>query len=500
MKRLLRILRNILFALLPLLVVFGLAEGALWLAGLGSPAEQLSLSRGFDEQASYIVPDVGPPGTWRTQMNEGETDEIRIPPKGAKVRVLLFGGSNTELFPEDYLEVLLDRAAPDPGFEVFNLGRRGYGSERVRILLEQSLVTEPDVVVIYCGHNEFVEGEFKLQLRDLGRPWLAEAGAHLRTVNVLSSWLRRLQHKAPGTGAKPEARIVRSSIFDDITFDTTQLYLDAYRQNLRSMCRSALDAGARVLISTLVTNVLVVPSVAQNRPVLSREEQIEFHRLRVECLGNLPERLTAGITARLQGPDVVHLRFEDWRETQPPDPAGPGRPVPVLRPLAGILAGGPLWSDPTLWEPRVWALMHKFQLLHERALEPGEREALQRAVAAGEKAVALDGRYARMLFELGIAVYLLGDDDARAVALLDEAARQDCAPTHANDIINGIVRQTAAAFPEAAFVDAERLFRDCCPDRLVGYEVMMDNCHLHLGSRQVLMRQFVPEIVRLAAR
>jgi hypothetical protein len=122
------------------------------------------------------------------------------------------------------------------------------------------------------------------------------------------------------------------------------------------------------------------------------------------------------------------------------------------------------------------------------------------AVVAGEREASMDPGCARAAFELACALYLQGKDDARAVMLFDKAAALDAAPTHANDVINGIVRETAEAFPDVDFMDAERLFRDASPSRLVSYEVMMDNCHLHMGARKALLGVFVPEIVKLSER
>lgn len=495
-----RWLRNGLFALLPLLVLLALAEGLLWAFGLGSPAERLSISRGFDPRASYILPDEQVPGGWRTQMNDGEEDEVHVPPKGSRVRVLLVGESNVEMLPEEYLQDELNRAALDPGFEVLNLGRRGYGSERIRILLQQALVLEPDVVVIYMGHNEFTEGGFKLELREIGATWLSGLGMHLRTVNVLTDLVRKLEGSAPGSGTKPEARRDRGTDFADISPETTRLFYDAFGGNLRSMCRMALDAGAQVLLSTVVTNTLVIPSVERRRPELTADEVRHCDELRAQCLAALPVRLVNGLSPRAPGEDCIHLHFEDWRELNPPIKGWKGPRAPALRPLSGELSGAPLWPDPSRWQPQVWVLMPTMSQFHARTISPKERVSLQRAAEAAEAELTLDPENARVLFELGLALYLLGGDDARAVALLDQAAAADAAPSHANDVTNGIVRETAAAFPDIAFLDAERRFRSCCPDGLASYEILMDNCHLQPGARKVLLRDFVPLIVQLAGR
>ena len=50
---------------------------------------------------------------------------------------------------------------------------------------------------------------------------------------------------------------------------------------------------------------------------------------------------------------------------------------------------------------------------------------------------------------------------------------------------------------QEAIQSIERWFQERSPQALVGYEVMMDNCHLHEISRAILVDQFVAPIVEL---
>ena len=85
--------RRLVFALAPLVVLLVLAELALWLAGVEGSDHAASLSRGFDPAAAYLLPDGQ--GGFRTRMFDGGRPEHEVPPKGAALRVVLFGGSNT---------------------------------------------------------------------------------------------------------------------------------------------------------------------------------------------------------------------------------------------------------------------------------------------------------------------------------------------------------------------------------------------------------------------
>jgi hypothetical protein len=508
-SRLRRTVTATMLSLLPLLILIALLEGVLSLAGWGDPAARLSLSRGFDAQAAYLLPDPEHPGGWITQMSDDEWPETVIPPKGSRRRVVMVGGSNTRSFPERDLEARLNAAAPDPGFEVVNLGRPGYGSDRVRILVGQAEVLRPDIVLVYCGHNEFVERGFAMELRDRWRhPLLMSLGmrlSRLRTVNVLASALQPARAPADGAPA-PERRIMRDNGFRALNYAQTRIFFEVYRDNLRAIIRSAEGYGARVLLSTVIGNMIDGPTVGTPDPGIPGEGRARLRSLSAQVGRLLPARLVSGIVQT--GPDAppYRLRPFDWGDNLLPE-ARQERAVepvavqaPPLRPLLPPLDGGPYWLDPVFWSESALAVVRTASAFHARELSDAERADVRHAVALLEEALAIAPDDPMSLHRLAWCIYLLGGDDARAVQLFRDASRYDRAPTRGNDVTNGIVRETAAEFPDVEFVDAEALFAACCPGGLIGYELMMDNCHLHRAVRPLLMQAFVGPIVELAAR
>ena len=72
-------LRRLLYSALTLLLFAALLEGVLAMADVASPLGRLSLTRGFSPAVHYFAsPDS--PGSVRTQMFNGESPEITIPP------------------------------------------------------------------------------------------------------------------------------------------------------------------------------------------------------------------------------------------------------------------------------------------------------------------------------------------------------------------------------------------------------------------------------------
>lgn len=87
---------------------------------------------------------------------------VKKPPR--TVRIFCFGGSTTYGQPYDgrsafprWLQDLLQASCPDTHFEVINSGGISYASYRIVPLIQETLAYEPDLMVVYCGHNEFLE-------------------------------------------------------------------------------------------------------------------------------------------------------------------------------------------------------------------------------------------------------------------------------------------------------------------------------------------------------
>jgi len=498
---------------LPLLALVLLLEGALWLLGLGDPDERFSMTRGFSEKARYLLPDKEHPGGWVTQISDGSYPERVIPPLDGRVRVLLFGGSNTQSFPTDYIAEQLNRAAPEPGFEVINLGRAGYGSERVLILLRQALDLDPDVIFIYVGHNEFVEAGFALELVRLWKaPWITRAVerlSRLRTLNVVASLFEAARAPDAGDAPRPEARQGRGEEYQQLRYEDTLRFYDVYRRNLETMLRLADERDVQVMICTVVGNMLFPPVVPGEPEDMAPERAALLRSELVRACTKIPERLRRGLVQTSSADPVVQLDASDWGEALEAagrarrraigEAAGSRMDPPALRPLAAPFDGGPFWTDPVLWSPDPMQLLPTIAAVHQRRLAPQEQADLQEAARLLEPLCAEVPDDPLVLYALGLVRYLLGEDEA-AIQHLRDAARYDRAPTRGNDVTNGIVRDLAREHPDVAFVDTEERVRAACPSGLISYELMMDSCHLHHEALPRLMDFFIPGLVDLGKR
>ena len=115
--------------------------------------------------------------------------------KDTTKRIFVLGGStvqgrpfSTETAFPIWLEMRLRAAFPNTDFEVVNVGGISYASYRVSKLVTEVLQHEPDAIVLYTGHNEFLEDREYGALLEAGpfRTWLSNISGNLRTV----SWLQ----------------------------------------------------------------------------------------------------------------------------------------------------------------------------------------------------------------------------------------------------------------------------------------------------------------------
>ena len=482
-------LRETALALLLALLAFGLLELGLSLLGVAQPWREGD-HYGFDSEAAYLVPDPDRPGGW-VFGREKEGDEERVAPKGARIRVVVFGGSNAQSFRGGRLPGALNGMSGEDRFEVVNLGRGAYGSGRVAIVFDQALERiEPDLALIYTGDNEFVESVFLRMLVDrekeghlkgLTRPFL-----RTRTGTLLARLLR-----SESDGRPEPIQHTALRFFGNTTYAETLAHYDVLRENLRRMLERAREGGVRVVLMTVVYNRFAPPWLSTIPPDTEPDDIRAFERLRAEALALLPAwfepLLLSRDTARLQAFDWTS-RGEGSAEGRRPDPDLPGR-----RPCSGPLANAdPLYGDPKVWNEIVYRVFDSLAILHARS--PGDAD-LERAEELLLRCVGLLPEHADVHFELALVQYALGRNVAEVERRFLLAGDLDRAPQRANEVVNDTIREVAAEFLEVELFDADAIFAERMPGRLVGYEWMLDHCHMTRGGRIVMMSDLAEAIL-----
>lgn len=189
--------------------------------------------------------------------------------QGGSRRAFCIGGSTTYGRPFDdgtsfcgWLRAMLARLDPVP-WEVVNAGGISYASYRAAAVMEELAGYDPDVFVIYTGHNEFLERRTYSAI--LATPgWLREFDAILRrtrSYSALRGLVGSLRERAAGEGrtqlsGEVDAILDRSVGLDTYTRDDQlrRQVLEHLRFNLERMIGIARRAGAEPILVVPASN------------------------------------------------------------------------------------------------------------------------------------------------------------------------------------------------------------------------------------------------------
>jgi tetratricopeptide (TPR) repeat protein len=152
------------------------------------------------------------------------------------------------------LEAMLRHEAPDRSFEVINTAMTAVNSHVVRVIAEECAGREPDLFLVYVGNNEVVGpfGPGTVFTPVARRPWLIRASIALkgtRTGQLLDLAGRR---RAPAEWGGMEMFLAKAIGAEDERLESAYRNLEG---NLEAIVHSGRQAGARVLLATVPTNL-----------------------------------------------------------------------------------------------------------------------------------------------------------------------------------------------------------------------------------------------------
>jgi len=262
-----RWLTRLAILLLAPLVFLLVLEASLAVAGVRVPRYA-----GYRDHGSYWVPceEPGKPPGWdrdpsfaRNYKHVPEVPPLFLRDKPANGwRVFVLGESSVKGLPyevgcfADWLRLRAAAMLPDRTVEVVNAGMAGWHATDIRLLLQDCLEHEPDLLIWMVGHNEFVPDNV-LTLRDeIEHPVfhrLYAGVARLRTATWLGGWL-------------PALHPYREPVFDHLQSSEQPLYgaeLPLIKQRFRETTAAAVAdaraAGVPIILCTMARNVRESP-------------------------------------------------------------------------------------------------------------------------------------------------------------------------------------------------------------------------------------------------
>jgi hypothetical protein len=242
---------------------------------------------------------------------------FKTPKLKGTFRIFSLGGSTTQgepystetAFPE-WLKLNLQLLSPDSKFESINCGGLSYASYRVLAIAREVLDYEPDCIVVYTGHNEFLE---RRSYADVAEPdsfsQVVNYLQHMRTVRCLKSWAtdspHRDMHKSLNEMKEEVDALLdyEGGLQDYRRNDPWRdRVVEHFRWNIAQLMILCKSKGVPVVFVRPVSNLLDCPPIKfEVDPALSMEERSAFNEA-WEAARRAPDATSAGqlVEAALQ--------------------------------------------------------------------------------------------------------------------------------------------------------------------------------------------------------
>jgi len=303
--------RTLLYSLLPMVAVLASLEAVARIVEIWAPPCVVDFGLGFTPDSRLFVPDNTEPGVMATNPRKlgwcFNKHTFAMPKPAGTFRIFAIGGSNVyslEGFLPEYEASLAAAVGNQYEFEVINAGGVSYGSHRLVPVAAEIMAYEPDLVMLYTGHNEFEELE-QLELADLETLWLqrlVSKSALCRFVRDLLGSLEinklETEHNKRILARNDLSFVVGGEMLGQIcalTPDQVRQRVDAFHNNLSSIVNLCQANNTPIIMGTVPANYFKcgICSGAWERyqPVLELFEHEQFEKamaLAQEILRSVP--------------------------------------------------------------------------------------------------------------------------------------------------------------------------------------------------------------------
>ncbi|MCX8109159.1 MAG: tetratricopeptide repeat protein, partial [Verrucomicrobiae bacterium] len=279
---------RIIGVLLPLVVVFGVAELLLRFGGYGySPGffkEVDCEGEKFLVENPYFGWRFMPPAMARAPLSF----RFREQKPSNCFRIFVFGESAAMGDPDPafgfsrILRVLLQSKYPEVNFEVINTAFPAINSHVIREIASDCAGRGGDVWIIYMGNNEVLgpygaTTAFGSSAPPLLAVRLVSALTRVRFGQCLCEFARQLRGRR-GSGSLEMAEMLLSRPVKQNDQVLERIYWN-FHQNLRSIVEMGIRARARIVINTLVSNLKdCAPFMEGDSPIAVGEEKERWQR------------------------------------------------------------------------------------------------------------------------------------------------------------------------------------------------------------------------------
>lgn len=262
------------FALVTMLIpvlVFAAAEIALRIARYGPDLSLFTTEEIAGTAYTIMNPDVKGRYFGRVEFSPNTSMDYFLRPKPAGTfRIFCLGGSTTVGFPYGYvgsfstfLRDRLRKLFPERTIEVINLGMTATNSYTTVDIAREVVACEPDLVIVYDGHNEFYGALGVASTEGTGGSrWLARLHlvvVHFKTYQWIKSVIGRFSaHQAVAASGTMMERLARGKTIEYGSAAYRQA-LENFRENLQELKEIAAERSVPLILGSQVSNLRDFP-------------------------------------------------------------------------------------------------------------------------------------------------------------------------------------------------------------------------------------------------
>jgi lysophospholipase L1-like esterase len=249
------------------------------------PPLHVDFGLGFNDDSRIFVDSSLHPGYMETdpvkRVSFVRQRFLRDKPAGV-FRIVALGGSSVNYLEPEFREFERDLSTEFDQFdqiEIINCGGLAYGSHRLVLVMREMLAYQPDLILLYTGHNEFEEIE-QLSLSGLKHLSFERTISNSAIIRFIRE--RKADYELNRLEKEHNQRLLsREEPVSDSNFARAWSYefgdqdvqdrMQSYTHNLRLILTTARNQQVPVIMGTVSSNLL--------RPYLPRDAALRYEQV-----------------------------------------------------------------------------------------------------------------------------------------------------------------------------------------------------------------------------
>jgi hypothetical protein len=249
------------------------------------PPLHVDFGLGFNDDSRIFVDSSLHPGNMETdpvkRVSFVRQRFLRDKPAGV-FRIVALGGSSVNYLEPEFTELERDLSTEFDQFdqiEIINCGGLAYGSHRLVLVMREMLEYQPDLILLYTGHNEFEEIE-QLSLSGLKHLSFERTISNSAIIRFIRD--RKTDYELNRLEKEHNQRVLsREEPVSDSNFARAWSYefgdqelqdrMQSYTHNLRLILTTARNQQVPVIMGTVSSNLL--------RPYLPRDAALRYEQV-----------------------------------------------------------------------------------------------------------------------------------------------------------------------------------------------------------------------------